>query len=641
MTLYALDVEANGLDIDHGCRPFSVAMLGDNGDKFSWNWNVDPYTREVDVKKSDVKEIREILIDRDNEFVLHNCKYDYRALQAIGTLNFIDHGIWNRTHDTMMLAHLHNSSSTAKLKDLASLRLDINNEDQEKLRKATNAARDYGRRYDFLIAQPHLPHCPGMTSEPKDGWWVMDMFLPREMARHANLPKDDPNWTVCQNYNNIDVLRTLRLKWYYESFLEENPHLLPLYRKRMQMCRITYKMESTGAPINLKWLDIESKKFAAQAKDAQEQLFSLANNKINNVNSPKQVSMVLFGALKFPPTKQTDSGGYSTSVDDLEPMIQQATTEEQKTPPYVFARQLISYRKCSKAVDYLKSYKSYAFPCGNDYAILKPHYKIWTSTTRLASYDPNAQNVSKKEDFNLRAIFGPQPGDTWYSADYDNIELRIFAYEAGDKQLIKAFEDGFSVHIIIAKVLWPKELEELGIDAFKETDKYRWVKNGNFSLLYGATEAKADRTYRKPGAYALIKKKLPLIGEFMAQKAAEARRTGKVLTKSGYPLHIPRGKVHVPVNYFVQGTAGIAIMNAMIRVDQYIRNNPEDNIRMIFTIHDELDFLIPSHIPERKHIPNIVKLMERSTEDIGVPMKVECKRVDCNWSQSSKLSLAT
>ncbi len=236
------------------------------------------------------------------------------------------------------------------------------------------------------------------------------------------------------------------------------------------------------------------------------------------------------------------------------------------------------------------------------WGILYPSFNpTGTATTRLSSHDPNAQNISKQEDFNLREVFGPLPGREWFAIDYSNIELRIFAYESGDKRLIEAFEQGKSMHLVIGQVLHPKLFDKLGPDGFAKAQQYRWTKNGNFSLIYGAGVKKANATYRVPDAYAKIRKTLPLIDDFIKRKSGEAARKGYVETLGGYRLQVPPNEPHKAANYFVQGSAGWCMILALIRVDEYLRTLG-DNYRMTMTIHDELRFGLPPE--QNQHCQN-------------------------------------
>jgi len=263
----------------------------------------------------------------------------------------------------------------------------------------------------------------------------------------------------------------------------------------------------------------------------------------------------------------------------------------------------------------------------------------------MSTANPSQQNVSKQENYNLRYLFGPAPGREWYSIDQSNVEMRLFAYCSGDKKLIQAFEDGFSVHMIFAEILYPEECACCIRDGVKfkdryETTLYQWIKNGNFALIYGAAEKKANETYRLPNAYNLIRQHLPLVDAFIREKYDEGLAEGYVTLLGGYQLQVPRSDPHKAANYFIQGTAQWALQVAMNRVYAYLKTLP--GYYMILQIHDELLFDFPIAAPgvNEKIIRNIARIMMLSGDDIGINLPVEIKRCSETWAKGEYIPLA-
>jgi DNA polymerase I len=219
--------------------------------------------------------------------------------------------------------------------------------------------------------------------------------------------------------------------------------------------------------------------------------------------------------------------------------------------------------------------------------------------------------------------------------DYSNIELRIFAYKSGDKDLIAAFEAGQSVHLVIASVLWPKLYKQLGPDKFKKRPEYGWTKNGNFSLIYGASPRKADATYHQKGAYNLIRNRFTDIDGFMVSKDQEAKRFGYITTMGGYHLQVPQDKPHVAVNYYVQGSAGYYMLLAMPRIHKYLQ--AQDDCHLILQVHDEFVYDIPNHGYE-EHATVLAQTMEQSGHDLGIHVPVETDLIKDTWGD--KIALA-
>lgn len=275
---------------------------------------------------------------------------------------------------------------------------------------------------------------------------------------------------------------------------------------------------------------------------------------------------------------------------------------------------------------------------------------------------------SKQEDFTLRGVFGPPPGYEWWAIDYENIELRIPAYEADEEMFIDLFERPDdppyfgSNHLLVCHILHPKLFEECKDDRgrldgriFKSRYKatwYQWTKNGNFAVQYGAmiSSGTADRAYHVKGAQAQIAHRLSKIEKLSQKQLAFSRKTGYVETmpdktvnpRRGYPLLVARtdyGAVlpTTPLSYHVQGTAGWCGIKAMLRTDPYLndlteRTGKTHDLRL--NVHDELVFQLPKG--GRKNLPIVIQLrelMEESGRDIGIPLKASISYHPNNWAK--------
>lgn len=654
---WGTDTETTGAALHHGCLPFFVSSCSSEGQILTWEWNVDPLTRLPQIPRRELQEVRDHITDQNH--VWHNAKFDVRAirraLDAVLPLHpGMDRLAWatevlDRSHDTHIAGHILASSDSHKLKDRALMILDLEAEDQAELQEAVNVARRYGRKLGWRIAGPGDPHFPMLRRRPKNGWWPMDMWVPRAMARDRWENHQDPDfdpdrkdphpfWTVCRKYAITDAERTIGLWMTYLEELEDRD-LWDIYEPRRRTLAVTFRMEERGVSIHKPDLSQAAEDYTEEADRTRRLAFRFADHCLDNLNSPKQLQGALYSHLGLKPVKKTKSGkGYATDADTLR-YLQLSVSPRSR--PFHFIRNLMAHRKFQKATEYLDSYRwsSLAVPGLPDWWTIRPSYNnAGTATTRLASYDPNQQNISKQEDFNLRRVFAPLPGRQWWSIDYENIELRIFAYTSGDQNLIRAFEQGLSVHLVIGEVLHPKLFAKLGPDGFKKTDQYRWVKNGNFSLIYGASERKANATYRVPDAYQRIRKRLPLIDEFIQKKFQEGRQTGQVVTLGGYPLQVPPREPHKAANYFVQGSAGWAMVQAMVRVDSYLRTLHDHHL--IMSIHDELDFDFPQEdlTVQAPIVRDIVHLMEASGQDLGLPTPVDVELIRTNWASGESVT---
>lgn len=299
------------------------------------------------------------------------------------------------------------------------------------------------------------------------------------------------------------------------------------------------------------------------------------------------------------------------------------------------------------------------------YCVTVPSSYVVVRRNGKVSVTGNSQNVDKHPDnrgFSLRRVFGPAPGREWWPIDYENIELRIPAFEAGEKELMDVFlrpDDApyyGSYHLVIFELLHPDKFRKFGKrckDEFAST-WYQWVKNGNFAVLYGAMERKADLTYRVPGAYRLIRGRFPKMAALADRMVARANRTGGVETipdrnvdpLRGYPIVCARGQrgeisPTVPFNYHIQSTAMWCTARAMVRTDEQCQQWRAAGFDawLALQVHDEIVFDLPAG--GRKNLPRVnrlVALMEQSGEDIGVPLKAAAKYCPNNWAAAEELA---
>jgi len=714
--LLALDTETTGLDLWHGCRPFFVSVMDSEGNLQYWEWDVNPETREVgswivhqssgkrtwqpSIPQKDRAELTTLI--QENDFVLHNTKFDARALHLSG-LPCIPFG---QSHDTLIASHVLVSNESHKLKDLAIQYLNISDDDERELKQAVQDARRIARQLGWAIANGPHPHFPAAKG---DTWWNYDYWLPRAVARYKWEVEGDkdyspinehPWWEVLKTYALRDVERTYPL-WEMQKEAMEKEGLWNQYLERKKLIESTYEMETHGVTVKKDQLKKLIKKLTNESSEMESKCFKLAKHKLDNLNSPKQLTGILFGNMRVKPVKLTGKGitnakaglqrettDYSTNVEAMNIILERLSSQNPNPylPPrkrqdaYDFVWNLLGYRAREKSLDYLEEYKTRALPSDFDPTlfVLHPSFNpTGSDTLRFSSSSPNAQNIGKgnkrKDDPvpSLRSVFGPGAGREWFSIDYSNIELRIFAYQSGDEDLINAYNQGFKVHCIFAKLLWEKEYKQCEKDApvacakkkievnhrnirkmaealFEERyyeTLYQWTKNGNFSLIYGAGETKANGTYHHPNAYRLIRSRMPKIDEFMLQKNHEAKTYGHVTTLGGYRLWVPPSEPHVAVNYFVQGSAGWCMVLAINRVADYLRgvsrslNLPGRGYEMNMTIHDELDFDFPIHKRNTEVITKVARLMEQSGTDIGVPTPVSVERHPNNWSEGEKIAL--
>lgn len=437
-----------------------------------------------------------------------------------------------------------------------------------------------------------------------------------------------------------------------------------IYKQRCGLLEVTYAMEERGISIHRGRLEDMKSRYEGEVKNLNERCLAAADGTIKKLpkgGSSGDLKKVFFDHFKLESPYRTKKK--KEAATDKRALEYWSIHLDKSSKAYEFITCLQAKRKRDTAITYMTNYQiAGKMPPPNatvwrnlkwrrDYIHIHPSFNICgTNTTRLSCNDPNAQNISKQEDFNNRFIFGPLPGRTWFSMDFENIEVRIPGFEMGEDSLVKLFNEGRSYHFLVASILHPKlwaECVKNGWD-FKKKYKstwYQWVKNGNFAIQYGAQKAKVDSTFRVDGAYEILRSSFPKITELGDYMVDHAREHGYVRCIGGYPLYCPRneeGQIEptTPLNYHVQGTAGWCMVLAMNRVYTYLRQYPDHHI--IMTIHDELVFDFPENHPDNmKILYNIKLLMEMSGEDIDVPVPVKVSHHPYTWDKEVDVEFIT
>jgi DNA polymerase-1 len=246
-------------------------------------------------------------------------------------------------------------------------------------------------------------------------------------------------------------------------------------------------------------------------------------------------------------------------------------------------------------------------------------------------------------------VFGPKKGRVWYCLDYSQLQLRIFAYVAGEKQLIQAFEDGYDAHTYMAMRIFNKDADDI------TKLERRIAKNVNFGFIFGASPSKIELTAGVPGLWDTVIRMFPSAHRLMESTKKQVYRTGYVTTPHGYRLYLPEkyGKVaaHAGVNYIIQGCEGDIVKNAMINCYKHIRMLQEMYMfdgYMSFQVHDELIFDFPRDIDLSDvdcsgmggHvILNLKALMEKPGSDIGMVTPVDVEYTITNWADTHQWSM--
>ena len=266
-----------------------------------------------------------------------------------------------------------------------------------------------------------------------------------------------------------------------------------------------------------------------------------------------------------------------------------------------------------------------------------------TSTGRLASNDPNLQNIPirTKEGREIRTAFIAEPGRKLISADYSQIELRVLAHVADIPQLRRAFAEGLDIHAMTASEMFGVPIEDM------PSEVRRRAKAINFGIIYGISPfglaAQLGIPKQEAGDYiATYFKRFPGIRDYMEGTKKRAHEQGFVETIFGRRIHYPEINTRNPsvrgnleraaINAPIQGSAADIIRRAMIRMPEALREARLNSVRMLLQVHDELVF--EAKVPEvEKAVRTIAHVMERAPEPavrLAVPLHVDAKSAD-NW----------
>lgn len=658
----ALDTETTGIDLRFGARPFLVTIF-DGEETTFWEWAVDPLTRKPIVPKSDLMEIQD-WIERADRIVCQNIKFDFVAMRLL----FEDHGMrmrwdWSKSDDTLISGHLLASNQPH---DLTSMSLYYLGADilpyEEAVKKACNEARRIARsKYPtWRIASKDLPEMPSA----KESVSKFDMWLPREIAKAEGYESDHPWWTVTSDYANADSAVTLPLHRAHMELIKER-RLEAIYKERLKLLPIVCQVEDRGVTVSSDRLEELRERFIEESEASGKTCVNIAKSFGFDLSLPKSgnnksLTEFVFDHLGMKPLKTSKKTG-NPSLDKGTLDVWE-TDVEPNSKAGVFIRSLKGKRKRDTAVSYTENYQRFWHPYSvrmkvfPDWFVLNPSMNATgTDTLRWSIGNPNTANVSKDENFSLRPIFGPAPGREWWAFDYENIELRIPAYESNERVMVELFEKPDeppyfgSYHLMNASIIYPDLFWPLADEkgAFKKkyaATWYQWVKNFGFAFSYGCQEETGDRAAHKKGSYNLVKEKLKEHSKLNQKYIDYANRFGYVETlpdktvdpTKGYPILCSRsswGDISptIPLNFHVQSTAMWCTMKAMIRCQEYL--NTLRGYYMILQVHDELVFDFPKG-DNRKHVAKIKQLMEKSGEDIGIPLRVSPNWHPVHWGQS-------
>jgi DNA polymerase-1 len=438
-----------------------------------------------------------------------------------------------------------------------------------------------------------------------------------------------------KDYAAEDADITFRLYKIFSKSLkaEKLLNIYELFEK--PLIKILAEMEIKGIKLDKSSLNKLSSKFSTKIQKLEKSIFKISK-KIFNIGSTKQLGEIMYNDLKIAALKKTKKGSFATSASVLEDLAFKG---------YEFPKLILEWRQISK----LKNTYSDALPEYINHNTKRVHTSFLlaaTTTGRLASSDPNLQNIPIKSDDgkDIRKAFVSEKNNKLISADYNQVEMRILADLADVKQLKKAFLNNEDIHTLTASQVFGKEINKI------DSETRRKAKAINFGIIYGISQyglAKQINVSNNEAEEFLNSyfKKFPEIKDYMKTTVNFCRKSGYVSNIFGRKTHLTgindknfnvrNFQERAAINAPIQGSASEIMRLAMIRINKEISNNKNNSLKMLLQIHDELIFEESSK--ETKKSTKLIKDLMLSVKDselhsFSIPLLVDVN-IGENWGE--------
>ena len=415
-----------------------------------------------------------------------------------------------------------------------------------------------------------------------------------------------------KDYAAEDADVTFRL---YKKFVknlksEKMINIYEIFEK--PLIKILAFMEIEGVEIDSKFLKSLSSKFEKKIQKLEKEVFKISKKEFN-IASPKQLGEIIYNDLKIAGLKKTKKGSFATSASVLEDLAFKG---------HEFPKLILDWRQVSK----LKNTYSDALPEHLNPNTKRVHTSFLlaaTTTGRLASSDPNLQNIPiKSEDGkDIRKAFTAKKGHLLISADYNQIEMRILADLADVKELKKAFKNKEDIHSLTASQIFNIDIKKVN------QDHRRKAKAINFGIIYGISQYGLAKqinvsNYEAEEFLNSYFAKFPEIKVYMDNTIKFCRKSGYVNNIFGRRSHfngindknfnVRNFQERAAINAPIQGSASEVMRLAMIRLDKKLSEEKNSNSKMLLQIHDELIFEIP-----KKDEKVMIKLIEKEMTSVA------------------------
>ena len=533
------------------------------------------------IKKNVIKKLKPILEDKSIKKIGQNIKFDFIVLYKQGIQ-------MNSIEDTMLMSYVLDAGKNRHNMD--------------------------------LLSEIHLNHKTISFKDLVGSGKKQINFSEVEIKKAMQYASEDADITFRLYKIFIENLKNEKLTNIYEIF--EKP-----------LIEILAFMEIHGIKIDSKFLKSLSEKFEKKKNEIEKKIFKISNKEFN-IGSTKQLGEVMYNELKIASLKKTKKGSFATSANVLEDLAYKG---------HELPKLVLDWRQVSK----LKNTYSDSLPEHINSQTGRVHTSFLlaaTTTGRLASSDPNLQNIPiKSEDGrDIRKAFIAEKENVLVSADYNQIEMRILADLADVKELKKAFKNNEDIHTLTASQVFNIDIEKV------DQDTRRKAKTINFGIIYGisqyglAKQIMVSNNEAKEflNSYFL---KFPEIKEYMNATIKFCRKSGYVNNIFGRRTHI-RGindknynvrnfQERAAINAPIQGSASEIMRLAMIRLSKKFNYIENIKTKILLQIHDELIFEVPKY--ELKEINNVIKeemtsVVKSDLHSFSIPLTVDINFGE-NW----------
>jgi len=665
-------------------RPFLFIFSNLEGETVSVRAEVDPFTRKPDYSKcqAELRWFKKIAADPSMSVVAHQARFEYAM-----TVQRDIRAEWNCTiHDTRLMARIANPTGEEnyRLKHLAKKYLGIDDEDQQRLKAKLQRARLEAKKRGWLIA----------TKES-----------------HGKQPNEADYWlpelrTLVQEYGEFDGLRTTGLFRFYSKLFDRNRkfggRLWEMYRWELRTMRASMDMERVGmtfwphAARDLKTM------YRGLMKEHRDGIVSLGYPDLNLQSAP-QMRRVFIEQKKYDTLRTTKKGFPKIDNDQLmiwaRGSVESDDIDNDAPDGDPLARHALEWKAGKKVIEYLDSYQYFKCKRSDGSYVIHPAWDTGGAKTgRYSCHDPNAQQIASTGTWRRhshvhprqRESYGVRPGYYWYTPDYSQIEVWVFAFTANEESMKAALLSGSDFHLNTARSAWYeankrdfctcgrwKEVEQeirrnkhfiLIWDEEKKKHKkgclITWwrqrAKSLLFSRLYGGGIDKIAQLIRCTRKEAIrfisqFNENLPGVAEYMANTVQTCRDTGVLVNLFGREYQIDRSKAYKAVNYQIQGSSAEVMKRAIVRVNEHLTTkypgewaeDPDGNdeylgSHVIATVHDSMLAEIHPDDHSKRLMREMIELMQVDSHvvpNLHVPLPVKMEWTNSSWPEAQEISL--